>query len=380
MTPGRDTLPGLDPPSPAAPLRVIVIGPEKAMVVQVLLAIHCWARASCTAICRPGSRHIRHSLLVDRYAEFSFDGRDDERFIRFVNRLEREQPGQLLVPADTHGNRLINRVRQRLHARCAAAPDDAMLDVLDDKWQFHRLCKWLGLRTPQTMFAASKHDIDFDAAARQLGLPFIVKPCSEAQSHGAFLIATREELQRQVLDDDRYQYAPLVVQQFIRGHDVGLNLCAKDGQLKAIAMQRREDPDDDGSAIGFFYDADLDHVAHAICSATGYDGVMNIDGRIEEGTGLVWLFEANPRYWRSLSASVWGGMNFAAENLSEQIVPVAPRMLCTGHANAYHHPLLRPHLWWHALFGLGTQRRLARLLAADICTLMNTLRMKLSPA
>ena len=113
--------------------------------------------------------------------------------------------------------------------------------------------------------------------------------------------------------------------------------------------------------------------------ATAYHGVMNVDARIEQGTGRVWLFEANPRYWRSLAASVWAGMNFAAENIAERMPQGSPRMLCDGRANAYHHPLLRPHLWWHALFGLGTQRRLARLLAVDICTLMNTLRIKLSP-
>ncbi len=380
MSPERDTTAGLDPPPPAAPLRVIVVGPEKAMVVQVLLAIRAWAEASCTVVCRPGSRHIRHSLLVDSYAEFAFDGSDDERFIRFVNRLERESPGQLLVPADTHGNRLLNRVRQRLQARCAPAPDDAMLDVLDNKWEFHKLCRRLGLRTPDTMYAASKQQIDFDDAARRLGLPFIIKPCSEAQSHGACVIATREDLCRMVLENDGYRFAPLVLQQFIRGHDVGLNLSAKCGQVTALAMQRRFDPANDGSPIGFFHDADLERTAHAICGATGYEGVMNVDGRIEEGTGLIWLFESNPRYWRSLSASVWAGMNFAAENLAQRVPAGPPRLLCQGRANAYHHPLLRPHLWWHAVFGLGTQRRLARLLAVDICTLMNTLRMKLGPA
>lgn len=378
MNASHPLLLGQDPPAPALPLRVIVVGPEKNMVVQVLLAIRCWTNAHCTAVCRPGSRHIRHSLLVDHYAEFAFDGSDDERFVDFVNRLEQQQPGQLLVPADTHGNRLINRLRQRLSARCAVAPDDCMLDALDDKWQFHLLCKRLGLRTPDTLYVTSKQDIDFDAAARRLGLPFIVKPCSEAQSHGACVISTREELQRRIIGDRDYRYAPLVLQQFIRGHDVGLNLSAVHGQLNAVAMQRRRDPSDDGSAIGFFYSPELDHAARAICEATRYQGVMNVDGRIEDGTGHVWLFESNPRYWRSLSASVWAGMNFAAENLAARLPLGAPRMLCDGRANAYHHPLLRPHLWWHALFGLGSQRRLARLLAVDICTLMNTLRMKLS--
>lgn len=365
---------GEDPPPPDLPLRVIVVGPEKIMVVQVLLAIRSWTDAHCTAVCQRGTRYLKQSALVDQYLEFAFDGSEDGQLIDALNRLEAEQPGQVLVPADTKGCRLINRVRDRVAARCAPAASDAMLDVLDDKWQFHRLCRRLGLRTPASMYASSKLAIDFDAASARLGLPFIVKPLSEAQSHGACLIGSAEDFRRELLDNDDYRFAPLILQQFIRGHDVGVNLCAQGGRLRVLAMQRRDDPDDVASPIGFYYSPYLDKVARSICNATGYDGVMNIDARIEEGTGLTWLFEANPRYWRSLWAPTWVGMNFAAENLCGLPVPSVPRLLCEGTADAYHHPVLSPHLWRHALFGQGTQRRLARLMASDICTLMNSLR------
>lgn len=57
---------GEDPPPPDLPLQVIVVGPEKIMVVQVLLAIRSWTDAHCTAVCQRGTRYLKRSALVDR--------------------------------------------------------------------------------------------------------------------------------------------------------------------------------------------------------------------------------------------------------------------------------------------------------------------------
>lgn len=346
------------------------------MVVQVLLSVRSWTRASCTAVCATGSRYVRHSALVDQYAEIRFDGSDDQRFVDYVNALERQSPGQLLVAADTAGNRLVNRVRSRLEVACAPLPTDAVLDVLDDKWQFHRQCLRLGLPTPETLLAASKEQIDFDAAAERLGLPFFVKPAREAQSHGACEIASRADLQRLLLDDPHYRYAPLLLQRFIRGTDLGVNVCAAGGQVRAIAVQRRRPPQLADAPIDFLHSSDLELAAHTMCSATAYDGVMNIDARVEDDTGIVWLLEANPRYWRSLSASTWGGLNFVAEHLGNVPATRGLRMLCSGEADTFHHPLLRPRLLRAMLFEGGARGRLARHMAADLCTLANSLRIR----
>ncbi len=368
---------GDNPSPPSGPLKLIVVGPEKIMVVQVLLSLLSWTRASCTAICAHGSRYIRYSSLVDRYAEISFDGSEDDRFVAYVNALERESPGQQLVAADTTGNRLINRVRSRLEVDCIPQPGDAVLDRLDDKWEFHRLCTRIGLDTPDTLRAASKHEIDFDAAAAQLGLPFFVKPACEAQSHGACEIGSKADLHRLLLDNPAYDYAPLVLQRFIRGTDVCVNVCAAGGQVHALSIQRRLPPEQVDSTIEFFHSAELELVAHALCAATGYDGVMNVDARIEEGTGTVWLLEANPRYWRSMSASTAAGMNFVAEHLGRVPASRGLRMLCSGHADTFHHPLLQPRVWRYLLFARNARGRMARRMAVDLCTLANSLRLRL---
>lgn len=363
-----------EPQPPATPLKVIVVAPEKIMVIQVLLSLRSWARASCTAVCAPGSRYIRHAALVDRYVEMRFDGSDDDRFIAYVNDLEKRSPGQLVVAADTAGSRLINRVRSEVHAVCASGPTDRMLDELDDKWHFHQLCRRLGLDTPPTLYVRSKFDIDFDRAAEAFGLPFFVKPVQGAQSRGAVEIASRDDLHRQIRDDPAYDYGPLLVQRLIRGIDICANIYARRGEVRAFATQTRRPPYRVDSVIRFVDYPEFENVARRLCAETAYDGLMHVDARLEEQTGRLWLFEANPRYWRSLSASTWAGLNFVAEHLGEASPDRGLRRLGSGEADTFHHPLLRPGLWHALFFGTGARGRLARMMATDVCTLMNSLR------
>jgi predicted ATP-grasp superfamily ATP-dependent carboligase len=95
-------------------------------------------------------------------------------------------------------------------------------------------------------------------------------------------------------------------------------------------------------------------MAGRIATATDYDGVMNVDARIESATGNVYLSESNPRFWRSLSASVWCGVNFVEECLRDDVPGETPRLLVTGSADTYYHPLYRPALWRHAIRGSGS--------------------------
>jgi hypothetical protein len=368
------TNPGSDPVPPRSPLKIIVVAPEKIMVVQVLLSLRCWAQATCTAVCARGSRHIQRSVLVDRYLDIAFDGSDDRRFIDFVNDLEQQSPGQVVMAADTAGSRLVNRVRAHLHADCAIGPTDSMLDVLDDKWRFHHLCNQLALPTPETLYVESKHEINFDSAGQTLGLPFFVKPVNSAQSRGAYAISSREEFCHLILHDPGYDYGPLLLQRLVRGTDVCVSIFSVQGQLRAIATQRRKPPYQVDSPIEFFHLPKFERMVQKICEATGYEGLMHIDARLEADTGQLWLFEANPRYWRSMSAATWAGLNFVAEHLSSSPFCTRLRRLSHGSADVFHHPLVRPWLWHQIVSGGKTRRRMLGLMAVEICTLTNSLR------
>ena len=381
----------------------IVVGETRALVAQALLALHTHAPARCLVI---GGRHsglLRWSPMCARHVKINFYGADDDRFVDTVNQHAQARPGAILVPADCQGNRMINRVRGRLHAAMMPAPDAPMLACMNDKWRFHQFCMAHGVPVPPARYFADKHAIDFVQAARQFGLPFVVKPLDQAVSTGVVIVTSEADFHAMVADNDAYCFAPLIVQRHIAGCDVGLNLLSLHGTVAAMAIQRRVN-----STVHFFAHAELEAIGHTIARASGYHGVMNIDARIEEGSGRVYLFESNPRLWRSLAASVWCGVNFAgacvdrtdhdrpapapigtpalatgsetdgparphAGDACRRPVP-APVCLSAGVADVYYHPVLRPAQWRHVFFDSGRQGRMARLMMTDPYLLASSVR------
>jgi predicted ATP-grasp superfamily ATP-dependent carboligase len=347
-------------------INLLVVGFSKPLVVQVMLAARAFTESRLIAVCARGTRYLRYSVLCADYEEIEFSGTDDTAFVAMANGYASRHANLIVVPADCAGSRMVNRVRALLTMRIVACPDVAALDRLEDKWDFHILCRNLGLQTPATLYIGDKKALRFSSVAEHLGLPFVVKPTNEDSSRGACILGSEMEYNQVIRDNAAYQFAPLIAQRYVAGTDVGLNFHASDGRVTAISIQRRDDYLHDGSPIQFFPEPYLQSVAGRIAAATDYDGVMNVDARIESGSGKVYLFESNPRFWRSLSASVWCGVNFVEQCLRDSAVEETPRLLVAGTADTYYHPLYRPVLWRDAIRGAGSRGRLARLMLLDI--------------
>jgi predicted ATP-grasp superfamily ATP-dependent carboligase len=347
----------------------VIVAQGKPVVMQVLLAIHSYTDARCVVVCARNTRVLRFSSLCSDYMEVNFYGRDDNHFVDSINSLALRMPGLVLIPADCPGTRMVNRVRERLRAAVIPAPDTAMLDRVESKWRFYQFCKQHAINVPRTRHIGAKHQLDYAATARDLGIPFVVKPVNELGSSGVHVIASEPDYNRRIRNNDDYRYGPLIAQQYIRGVDVGLNLLAIHGKLAAIAIQQPVDQHLVGSRIRFFANDYLRGVAHVIATEIGYHGVMNVDARIEEDTGAVFLLEANPRFWRTLLASVWCGLNFVAQSVESAPHADRVRMLTAGVADTYYHPLFRPRLWRYLLSDSGYRGRMMRRMMFDVSTL-----------
>jgi predicted ATP-grasp superfamily ATP-dependent carboligase len=348
----------------------VVVAQGKPVVMQVLLAIHSFTDANCVVVCARETRVLRFSSLCSGYMEVDFHGEDDGKFVDSINLLARTMPDLVLIPADCPGTRMVNRVRDRLKAAIIPSPDSAMLDRLEDKWRFYQFCREHGLNVPRTRYVGAKHDLDFASTVRELGSPFVVKPVNEQGSYGVHVISTESDYSRKIRNNADYRYGPLIAQQYIRGTDVGLNLLSIHGKLAAIAIQQPVDQQLVGSRIEFFSNDYLQTIAHTISREIGYHGVMNVDARIEDGTGAVYLFESNPRFWRTLLASVWCGLNFVAESMEPPLHSGGVRMLTSGVADTYYHPLFRPSLWRCAVSDSGHRGRMMRRMMGDVSMLV----------
>lgn len=338
----------------------IVVGTCYNLIRQVLFAIRSFSNNKVVVIGGPNTRRLAWSRLCARHAEATFDPGGDEHFVGLVENLAKNLRNAVLIPADCEGARTINRVRDRLDVRIIPIAESATLDMFDDKWRFFQFCEQQKLRAPQTMYVGSKTDLRFADVAGRLGTPFVVKPINQAGSNGVQVIQTEAQYDEAILHNNAYQYFPLVAQKFVDGDDVCIDLFALDGQVRALAFQQRV-----GSEIRFFRNDEMESLAHRLAGVSAYNGVMNLDARIEKGTGKVFLLESNPRFWASLTASVGCGLNFVSESLAPAPLSAPVRMLTCG---TFHlrHPIARPSSWMRVIADTGAHGRLQRARMSDM--------------
>lgn len=340
----------------------IVVGKSERVVTAVLQSIRGFTDSKCIVIGNVETRGLRWSSLCGRHIFANFAGPEDAKIAQVINAISEKMPDVVVVPADCAGMRLIGRIRAQLRPQVAPIPELATLDLMDDKWQFHEFCRRNGLDVPTTYFVGSKDNFDIDAAVAKLGLPFVLKPANESGSLGVQIVRSKEHYLEAVERNDQYQFKTLIAQRYIDGEDIDLSLLSNHGRIAAFAIQQAR-----GAMIEFIPNPCLENMAATLCEKSAYHGVMHLDARIEAATGRVFLIESNPRFWASLTAATWCGLNFVLESVRATARPDGPLRLTAGTAYA-RHPLLRPGAW-STLRESGTQGRLVRASTLDIYSL-----------
>ena len=343
-------------------MNFVLLGRSTRVGIEVLQAIRSFSQGDCLVAGDEASRPLRWSTHCSRHVMIGLGGSGDDEFVTMINGLAARNSQTVLIPFDCDGIRMANRVQGRLQVKTVPVPDVATLDLLEDKWSFHAFCSQHALPVPLTRFVGTKEAVDFDAVAAEFGLPFVLKPTNWSGSLGVQIVTSRSQFEQDILGDARYVFDTLVVQQFIEGEDACLSVLANRGRLLALAIQRLV-----LNRIEFMPNAGLEVIASQICRDSVYHGVMNLDVRIEKDTGKLFLIEANPRFYASLTAAVSCGLNFVAESLDPADEVSEPKRLVAGHFDKPH-PLLTPSLWPRLLLEPGARGRLLRAKAFDLFT------------
>jgi hypothetical protein len=301
-----------------------------------------------------------------------FDGRDDARFVALVGELSASTPHMVLIPCDSEGIRMANRVRGMLAINIVAIPDTPTLEQFEDGLRFHRFCSRNALAAPATRAVAADAVPDFDALAAQLGVPFVLKPARSGSRFGARIIHTGDQLAQAMAAAQPHE--PLLAQRYIDGTDIAINLLADRGQLSAFAIEQAS-----GAQIDFISHAELERIAARLCHVAAYHGAMRLTARIGKQTGNIYLIRSDPFFWSSLPAAVWCGLNFVAESLRQ-----TPRLdgiprLAAG-LSFPRHPLSCPALWPRLVYDASERGRLLRAMMLTPRALKHAARALLSSA
>ncbi len=233
-----------------------------------------------------------------------------EQLAVIANDIATRQPGSIIIPADVASSRLVLAARSHLNCSVFPLPERPLLDQLDDKWQFFTICREHGIPTPKTLFVGTKEQSSFALMAQELSLPFLLKPTNQRDGTGIVLIHSRDAYRELVMENPKYQYSPLVAQEYISGRDIDISVIARDGIAVCSAVQVRV-----GAVVRFLDCPPLREATASLLKAMGFTGALHIDARqLEDGS--IGLIEANPRIWGTINAAKWCGLNFTAAGIA----------------------------------------------------------------
>ena len=261
----------------------------------------CWVMTDEAA--PPSWDRLPHVLGVDEISRHELEAVDESLIESILGACAVREIG-VVVAADTRSSRLVHHLVDRLPPTVDCFPmcGGELFERLYDKGTFAELLVDLEIPSPKTAIVSSAAEV----RAIELSPPYILKPTQGESGDGIIRATSRRELRAEVKRRARMGDVPLVVQELIPGEDIDLSVLADHGRCIAWTIQQNE-----GSGRKRFVRNDqVLALGKRLVEGTGYHGVAHFDMRIDHRNADILVIEANPRFWGTLSYSVWSGVNF----------------------------------------------------------------------
>ncbi|MFL5657744.1 MAG: ATP-grasp domain-containing protein [Ktedonobacteraceae bacterium] len=214
---------------------------------------------------------------------------------------------------------LIRQHRERLERRVRVAlAKEPALSIAVNKEQTLEIARRLGLGVPRAVTVGSASEVE--AAAREIGLPAVVKPVESWVSHGqqgtrviSQLVTTLDEARREA-EELMSLGGTMLFQQFLPGRREAMSFLYASGRIHARFAQwaKRTDPPLGGTSVlrqSIAIPEDIGKQAERLVREIELEGYSEVEFR-RDSAGKPYLMEINPRLSASLEIAVRAGIDF----------------------------------------------------------------------
>jgi len=254
-----------------------------------------------------GGEGLRYSNRLEGYCptERPLDGEFDPNLADEINERARRLDVDMVLAGDAPSTRSLIAVRDQVAAPCFPMPDLAAFDLLNDKWRFQALCEELGIECPRAVLYAGVEALKLDIRAGAVQFAAIAKPLSMDSGIGCVVLNPASAEQ----DLARIFYAPVLVQDYVAGADIGASTYCDDGEITAFVAHRYHH-----QTYATFDDERIYLSIEKVARKLGLTGVFNFDMRLT-AEGRIYFLECNPRFFFKIAMSMLSGINFVALGL-----------------------------------------------------------------
>jgi hypothetical protein len=276
-------------------------------------ALRCVAAAGARVhvLGNAGARGLRQSRFCASFTPLDrpLDGSFDAALAAQVNAHVARLGIDMVMAGDQPSSRTLAGLRPLLRTACYPMPDLETFDLLNNKWAFYQLCQRLDVRCPPTVLLPDANAVAREIAAGRLAMPLIAKPLSLDGARGLVRLEGGDPTAALA----GIRYAPVLVQRFVGGADIGASAYCRHGDIRAFVVHRVS-----RATYRTFPHALILESIRRIVAETDYTGVCNFDMRLAPD-GTVSFLECNARFFYKMNLSMLAGVNFAAYGLDAEL-------------------------------------------------------------
>ena len=295
------------------PLRALVLDGHSRAAIECVQALGRLGVAVDVAAESPACASFQSRYARERFAQPS---QSSSVFIEWLRRVDAVHHYDLIVPATEISLLGLLQLDAKDPTRSRAVlPSNQALNVALDKQQTWRLAKRLNIRVPRSVLIESA-DLQ---TAETCGYPAVLKPIrSQVSIDGKFVTASPgvvfDEEERRNFLLRWLPHGPIVQQEYVPGHGVGIELLYDHGsKLWHFAHRRIHELPLTGGASTYRQsivpERHLLAAAEKLLDELKWHGVAMVEFRVDSFANF-WLMEVNPRLWGSLALSIDAGVNF----------------------------------------------------------------------
>ncbi len=257
---------------------------------------------------------LRHSRWVKGFTYLP-PGKDCGDFLMRLKDVLRKDKIDVLLPVNVDQiDFLVNNADDELRSmvRVTEQPPPKSFQTACSKTALSAFMEEHEVPHPRTV-RFDPADPEVSRKLERLRMPVITKPTWGGGGSGMRVFEAADGL-LPYLEEKHSVENPLVVQEFIRGYDLGSAAFCAGGEVLFLTVQRNMSADQNSfrpsKGLRFFEDPKVRAVVEKLMGALRWSGIAQIDLRVDGATGDLFVLEINPRYWGSVLGSQRMGINF----------------------------------------------------------------------
>lgn len=256
---------------------------------------------------------IRFSRYCESYTYKNTSG-DSGSLLDAIIDVVNKRKIDVLLPTDTKGIYfVIDNMGVLLDkVDIVPLPERKFFELVNNKWLMAQFLEEKGILGPPSVLV--DYDLDFEKKILELEFPVLLKPIISRGGDGIKRfdnsVTLIRFLNQQGVEKTQKQY---IVQGFLSGKDVSLNILSHNGGMLALTIQKGIIPNTQEfggpGAVEFIKNDRFSAVAQSLISALGWSGYACVDTLCDNNDNL-YILDFNARFWGSLRGSWVAGISF----------------------------------------------------------------------